>query len=129
MKPDFPLADSSSARLILNEQMISWVDKLPDHAAERSRILDIQLNIASEMLGLAQTLLRTGLCGSEESTPFCLDAMYRSALIYGRIYQSTATSDIQEVVEDFQKGLNANNKRWKAAGKISEWAEHSRVDC
>lgn len=111
------LTDSPSARLILNTQMLSWLDEMPGHVTEIKSLLEVRLAIASEMLGLAETLNRTGLCGREESSPFCHDALYRSALIYGQLSQTTATLDAQGALDEIRKGFEANNRRWKAAGR------------
>ncbi|KAJ5579179.1 hypothetical protein N7450_008046 [Penicillium hetheringtonii] len=110
------LADDHSARLILNTQMLSWLQNSPDHEVRTESILNTRLAIASEMLGLARTINRTGLCGREESSPFCLDAMYRSALIYGQLSQNTVISDARGALDEIKRGLEANNRRWKAAG-------------
>lgn len=116
MKPLYLFSDSPSARLILNTQMLSWLETPGDHTAEMHSLLETRLAIASEMLVLAQTLYRTGLCGSEESSPFCHDAMYRSALIYGQASQGTATFDAHGALEEIKRGFEANSRRWKAAG-------------
>jgi len=115
-KPLYLLADDHSARLILNTQMLSWLQNSPDHEVRTESILNTRLAVASEILGLARTINRTGLCGREESSPFCLDAMYRSALIYGQLSQNPVISDARGALSEIKRGLEANNRRWKAAG-------------
>ncbi|KAJ5620585.1 hypothetical protein N7510_004569 [Penicillium lagena] len=111
-----PTTICHSARLILNAQMISWIENLPNSSTEMKCLWEIQRSIASDMLVLAQTLNRTGLCGKEESSPFCLDAMYRAAMIFGQVSQGTATADAQKALDDIESGFKVNSRRWKAAG-------------
>ncbi|KAJ5231650.1 uncharacterized protein N7469_006238 [Penicillium citrinum] len=41
--------------------------------------------------------------------------MYRSALIYGQLSQNTVISDARGALDEIKRGLEANNRRWKAA--------------
>lgn len=108
--------------------MVSRAENLLNYDMQTKNLLEVQVSIASEMLDLAHTLNRTGLCGKEESSPFCHDAMYRAALIFGQSPQSTAPTDSRKALDDIRKGLKTNNRRWKAAGKRNKHTEHSQAE-
>lgn len=76
----------------------------------------IQIKIASEMRTLAQYITQTGLCGNDDISPFCHDALYRSAMIYARVLQVSDEADAQNGLDDIKESLKINTRRWRAAG-------------
>jgi hypothetical protein len=92
---------------------MSW----PSSPRESNKLQELEVSIAAEMLRLAQVLGRS-LCGNDEISPFCLDAMYRSAIVYAQIVQRTGAQDASDALQDIKIGLGAINDRWKAAGEL-----------
>lgn len=69
------------------------------------------------MLTLSRYILRTGLSGNVDISPFCHDAFYRSAIVYSQILQKGDSEDAKNALHDIKQSLRVNNHRWKAAGK------------
>ncbi|KIM97257.1 hypothetical protein OIDMADRAFT_105644 [Oidiodendron maius Zn] len=75
------------------------------------------LYIASQMVHIGtlnDTLTYPGT--QEEVSPFLLDAVYRSAIIYMQEYVSTGSQDLLRGINEFRSALEKINGRWKAAG-------------
>ncbi|KAH6873945.1 hypothetical protein B0T10DRAFT_234210 [Thelonectria olida] len=103
-----------SARLLLHDEERYPKGKYPD-VIERSRLREIESDIAAYMLRLARSVSGTGRCGIEEISPFCLEAMYRSGIVYARRYSETGYQDDLDAFETVKAGLGAMGSRWKAA--------------
>lgn len=118
-----PTTICHSARLILNHQMVSWIIDQPNLSTELDRLLDVQVTIALDMLGLAQHMIETGLCGSDDISPFCHDALYRSAIIYARLSQKSNSKHAQNGLHDIEQSLKVNSSRWKTAATYLQLIE------
>jgi hypothetical protein len=77
---------------------------------------EIESDIASNMLRLAIVLQSTGRCGTEEVSPFCVEAMYRSGIYYARKFRITGEQSDLESLEHIKVGLGVMNIRWKSSG-------------
>jgi hypothetical protein len=77
---------------------------------------EVESDIASNMLRLAVVLQSTGRCGTEEVSPFCVEAMYRSGIYYARKFGITGEQSDLESLENIKIGLGVMNHRWKSAG-------------
>lgn len=108
-----PTTICHSARLILNHQM-AWTDRR-DSLAETDIAVEAQLNTAADMLILSRHILQTGLRGNDDISPFCHDALYRSAVVYSQFLQKSGSEDTKSAIHDIKQSLRVNSRRWKAA--------------
>lgn len=69
------------------------------------------------MLQLANTII-SGSCSPDEITPFCVEAIYRSALLFGREYSRTGKSSEAASCAAIKEALNVIGNKWKAACKF-----------
>jgi hypothetical protein len=74
--------------------------------------------ILANMLRLAQALTSCGKCGAEQISPFCLEAMYRSGVIFAQRSALEGDEDAYESFKILKLGLEATGRRWKAGSKI-----------
>jgi hypothetical protein len=89
----------------------------PDIATmEHQYALDIESDIAVSMLKIVRGLGSTGRCGAETISPFCIEAIYRSAIFYARRFRSTGEQIDLEALEEFKNGFTLMNDRWRASG-------------
>jgi hypothetical protein len=74
--------------------------------------------LASQILncGMLDDTL-TGSSPCEEVSPFLLDAIYRSALIYIEEYMLTGDQHVLRGVIEFKSVFERINERWKSAGE------------
>lgn len=77
---------------------------------------DFKRDIAVGMLQLANAKLSGG-CSVDEITPFCVEAIYRSAVYFGREYSRTGRLSEAASCAAIKEGLNEIGTRWKAACK------------
>ncbi|KAH7268302.1 hypothetical protein B0J15DRAFT_533763 [Fusarium solani] len=103
-----------SARLLLHDE-----SRYPStrHRAISDPLtrINIEADIAAHMLRLADSVSGTRRCGIEEISPFCLEPMYRSGIVYARRYSETGQQEDQQAFETIKQGLRAMAGRWKAA--------------
>ncbi|KAF4460228.1 ATP-dependent Clp protease proteolytic subunit [Fusarium albosuccineum] len=103
-----------SARLLLHDE-----ERYPKHnftnIADHFALQNIEGEIAAHMLRLASSLSATGRCGAEETSPFCMDAMYRSGIVYARRYKEAQLQEDLHAFETIKAGLKVISGRWKAA--------------
>ncbi|UKZ94587.1 uncharacterized protein TrAFT101_009450 [Trichoderma asperellum] len=110
-----PTTICHSARLILNQEM-AWIDR-HNSLLETDIVVEVQRITAADMLSLSRYILRTGLSGNDDISPFCHDALYRSAIVYSQILQKSGSEDAKNAIHDIKQSLRVNSHRWKAAGK------------
>lgn len=84
---------------------------------ETDRVVEVQIATAANMLSLSRYILRKGLKGNDDISPFCHDALYRSAIVYYQILQKSDSEDAKNAIHDIKQSLRVNSHRWKAAGK------------
>ncbi|UKZ64000.1 uncharacterized protein TrAtP1_005222 [Trichoderma atroviride] len=108
-----PTTICHSARLILNQEM-GWINR-HDSIIETNIVLEAQITTAADMLTLSCYILRTGLSGNDDISPFCHDALYRSAIVYSQIVQKSDSEDAKNAIHDIKQSLRVNCHRWKAA--------------
>lgn len=70
------------------------------------------------MLQLADAII-SGDCTADEITPFCIEAIYRSAVFFGREYSQTGSLTEANSCAAVKEALNVIGKRWKGACKFS----------
>jgi hypothetical protein len=83
---------------------------------DRGYALDIESDIAARMLRVARGVISTGRCGAEEISPFCLDALYRSGIFYGRRFRNMGEQSDLEALVEIKTGLTTMKDRWRVAG-------------
>ncbi|KAH8817476.1 hypothetical protein F5884DRAFT_779519 [Xylogone sp. PMI_703] len=115
-----------SALLILNTRYAEFKERQPSGQSEEEaqHINDENLYLAGRILEysvLNDTLSYAG--PREETSPFLLDAIYRSALIYMQEYLSSGDQDLLEGLSSLRSGFEKLNKRWKAAGAYLQLLE------
>ncbi|KAF5013114.1 hypothetical protein FDECE_834 [Fusarium decemcellulare] len=102
------------ARLLLHDE-----ERYPKHKftniADLFTLRNIEGEIAAHMLRLASSLSATGRCGAEETSPFCMDAMYRSGIVHARRYKEAQLQEDLHAFETIKAGLKVISGRWKAA--------------
>ncbi|KAL6790355.1 fungal-specific transcription factor domain-containing protein [Trichoderma sp. SZMC 28013] len=108
-----PTTICHSARLILNQE-IAWINRHKS-PVETNSVVEVQITTAADMLTLSRYILRTGLSGNVDISPFCHDAFYRSAIVYSQILQKGDSEDAKNALHDIKQSLRVNNHRWKAA--------------
>lgn len=94
---------------------MAWTDRR-DSLAETDIAVEAQLNTAADMLILSRHILQTGLRGNDDISPFCHDALYRSAVVYSQFLQKSGSEDTKSAIHDIKQSLRVNSRRWKAAG-------------
>ncbi|PTB48929.1 hypothetical protein M431DRAFT_500594 [Trichoderma harzianum CBS 226.95] len=77
--------------------------------------MEVQVTTAADMLILSHHILRTGLSGNDDISPFCHDAFYRSAIVYSQILQKSDSEDAKNAIHDIKQSLRVNSHHWKAA--------------
>lgn len=70
------------------------------------------------MLRLANAILSSGCCTTDEITPFCVEAIYRGAVFYGRGHSRTGNLSDAASCATIKEALNEIGKRWRAASKF-----------
>jgi hypothetical protein len=86
-------------------------------ADEDGNIKEKNLYIASRLRHIGKlddTLTYPGT--REEISPFLLDSIYRSAIIYMQEYLLSGDQDLLKAANEFRFALEKINERWKAAG-------------
>ncbi|CAH0055486.1 unnamed protein product [Clonostachys solani] len=113
-----------SARLLLHDeerrQRSGSLQRITGGSPPR-HIVD---EILASMLRLAQALASCGNCGAEQISPFCLEAMYRSGIIFAQRFASEGDEDAYESFKILKLGLEATSRRWKAGSKIISWISY-----
>jgi hypothetical protein len=104
--------------LLLHDKERYAVDEVPFAATESFMPQDFKHDIAAGMLQLADAIT-LGSCTTDEITPFCLEAIYRSAVFYGQEYSRTGEQSSATSCKAITEALNIIGKRWKAAGDFS----------
>lgn len=94
---------------------MAWIDRR-NSPAETDIAVEAQITTAADMLILSRHILRTGLRGNDDISPFCHDALYRSAIVYSQILQKSDSEDTKTAIHDIKQSLRVNSRRWKAAG-------------
>jgi hypothetical protein len=96
-------------------------------AGEDGNIKEKNLYIASRLrhIGKLDDTL-TYLGTREEISPFLLDSIYRSAIIYMQEYLSSGDQDLLNAANEFRSALEKINERWKAAGMSPNLLECKR---
>lgn len=95
---------------------MAWIDR-HNSLLETDIVVEVQRITAADMLSLSRYILRTGLSGNDDISPFCHDALYRSAIVYSQILQKSDSEDAKNAIHDIKQSLRVNSHRWKAAGK------------
>lgn len=95
---------------------MTWVDQ-HNSLIETDMVVEVQITTAADMLSLSRYILRVGLSGNDDISPFCHDALYRSAIVYSQILQKSGSKDAKNAIHDIKQSLGVNSYRWKAAGK------------
>ncbi|KAL7907545.1 fungal-specific transcription factor domain-containing protein [Trichoderma velutinum] len=108
-----PTTICHSARLILNQEIAS-VNRHKS-LVETNIIVEVQAATAADMITLSRYILRKGLSGNDDISPFCHDALYRSAIVYSQILQKSDSEDAKNAIHDIKQSLRVNSHRWKAA--------------
>jgi hypothetical protein len=103
------------ARLLLHDVERAVVQK-PGAPLEHPHTLGMKADIAASMLRIAHSLGATGRCAAEEISPFCIEAMYRSGIFYGRRFRDAREQSDADALEDIKNGLSVISARWRAAG-------------
>ncbi len=78
----------------------------------------MELSISSELLKLAYSIASNGNCGTEEPSTFCLEAMYRSGVLYARKYKATGMMDDLDALETIKRALGSLGSKWRVAGNL-----------
>lgn len=104
-----------SARLLLSDDSRA----LHGHSAGRkdhNRSNDlIQSAVSNELLDFTRQIREQGGCEAVETTPFCLEAIYRVGVYYARLRRSSQSESAMEAYEDVKVILKSKSERWKAA--------------
>ena len=78
---------------------------------------DFESGITTQMLSLARAIAISDSCGTDEVSPFCLEALYRSAVIYARRHKASGEHSDMDAVITIKEALRILSPRWKLAGK------------
>ncbi|KAL6904051.1 fungal-specific transcription factor domain-containing protein [Trichoderma evansii] len=108
-----------SARLLLHDKERYAIDEFPFAATEKFISQDFKRDIASGMLQLANAV-NSGGCNPDEITPFCVEAIYRGALFFGREYSRTGELSEAASCAAIKEALNVIGKKWKAASLYAQ---------
>ncbi|KAL7924496.1 fungal-specific transcription factor domain-containing protein [Trichoderma austrokoningii] len=108
-----------SARLLLHDKERYSIDDFPFAATDNFLPQDFKREIADGMLQLANAILSSS-CSADEITPFCVEAIYRSAVFFGREYSRTGRVSEAASCAAIKQGLNEIGKRWKAAALYAQ---------
>lgn len=83
---------------------------------------DFKHDIAAGMLRLANAIRSGGCapggCTPDEITPFCVEAIYRAAVFYGREHSRTGSLSDAASCAAIKEALNEIGKRWRSACKF-----------
>ncbi|CAG9948054.1 unnamed protein product [Clonostachys rosea f. rosea IK726] len=108
-----------SARLLLHDeerwQRSGSRQRISGGSSQRELVDEILAN----MLRLAQALTSCGKCGAEQISPFCLEAMYRSGVIFAQRSALEGDEDAYESFKILKFGLEATGRRWKAGNLLN----------
>jgi hypothetical protein len=103
--------------LLLHDKERYAVEDFPYATTENFIPQEFKRDIAAGMLQLANAIL-VGDCTADEITPFCVEAIYRSAVFFGREYSRTGALSEAASSAAIKDALNVIGKRWKAACKL-----------
>ncbi|PTB39225.1 hypothetical protein M441DRAFT_196357 [Trichoderma asperellum CBS 433.97] len=95
------------------------VDEFPFAATETFIPQDFKRDIANGMLQLADAIT-SGDCTADEITPFCIEAIYRSAVFFGREHSRTGSLSEATSCAAVKEALNVIGKRWKGASLYAQ---------
>jgi hypothetical protein len=73
--------------------------------------------VVDSVMHLARALSRTGRCGAEQISPFCVDAMYRVATLCASNTLDSEPDVNDQMSEDIRNALMVISQRWKLAGQ------------
>lgn len=94
---------------------MAWINRR-NSLVKTDIVVEAQSTTAADMLTLSCYILRTGLSGNDDISPFCHDALYRSAIVYSQILQKSDSEDAKNAIHNIKQSLRVNSHRWKAAG-------------
>jgi hypothetical protein len=104
-----------SARLLLHDS-----ERRPGNTdadiTDRFRYQEVSSDIAAYMRSLAEALKSRGYRLAEEASPLCLEAMYRSGIMYARSYSETSDLEDLHAFHTIVAGLQVMSTRWRLAG-------------
>ena len=104
------------ARLLLHDKERHVPGKTPHETTDRLMSQDFKNDIAASMLRLAYAIRDAGSCAGDEITPLCIEAIYRSAVFYGKEYSRTGAYSALVSCEAIKEALALISKRWRVAG-------------
>jgi hypothetical protein len=106
-----------SARLLLHDTERHPKRDSQTSSAGHFKPQGLENDIAANVLKLAESLKMHGHCGTEEVSPLCLEAIYRSGIIYAQRHNSERNENDVEAFETIKSCLEILSRRWKAAGE------------
>ncbi|KAL7972099.1 fungal-specific transcription factor domain-containing protein [Trichoderma sp. SZMC 28014] len=99
-------------------------DELPYAVTESFMPQDFKHDIAAGMLRLANAIRSGGCapggCTPDEITPFCVEAIYRAAVFYGREHSRTGSLSDAASCAAIKEALNEIGKRWRSASLYAQ---------
>ncbi|KAF4963483.1 hypothetical protein FSARC_8492, partial [Fusarium sarcochroum] len=108
-----------SARLLLHDKE-RHPTRTDTDTISRTNFQHVSSDIAEYMRSLSMALLSKGCRLAEEASPLCLEAMYRSGIVYARRYSETSDPGDLDAFETIKIGLQVMGVRWRLAASYIE---------